>query len=110
MRKVKVQLSSACGRRGSQLGRINTMPYDVTAPIKLTLVRLRWVDGDYDSGGAYWGGICGHIYRAAGHDAKGNRVEIFVRAWSRLGAKEKVQIQLPHVSFIRSRKEKNAAQ
>ena len=84
---------------GSQMGRRDTLPDDRTAPCKLRLVRLRWVDGDYDAGGAYWGNSGGtSTYRALG-DAGEVRAEIFVRASSRDDAKAQVRALLPNVRF-----------
>jgi hypothetical protein len=56
-------------RYGAPMGRQNQMPDPDDAPVKLRLCRARWVDGDYDQGGAYWGGgghgdiYCGYSVR-----------------------------------------------
>lgn len=51
----KLKLKQGCSLIGAQMGRRNELPDDVSAPIKLQMERLRWIDGDYDHGGAYWG-------------------------------------------------------
>ncbi len=94
-------LRSGCSTRGADMGRISILPEDLAAPIRLSLVRLRWVDGDYDPGGAYWGRRPGEwIYRAVGDDAAGV-VEIFARAQSRAEAKGKIRALVPGARFYR---------
>lgn len=97
---------------GAYMGRPDILPDNKAAPVKLRLVRLRWVDGDYDQGAAYWGrcftGLHAHthIYRAVaalpckpehwfGH------IEMFVRARDRNHAKSEVRVQLPKAVFFR---------
>ena len=66
---------------------------------KVSLRRLRWVDGDYDEAGAYWGYCSGTwIYRAIFETADSCE-DIFVRATSREDAKEQVREQLPGARF-----------
>ena len=78
------------------MGRSNTIPTNIKSA-KLYLEKLKWVDGDYDSGGCYWGGGMGdNIYRAYGDD-----IEIFVRAKSRKEAKEEVREDFEGVTFYR---------
>lgn len=88
---------------GSQMGRKNILPDNPTLPIKLRLVRLKWVDGDYDEGGAYWGNSNGtHIYWATGcrvDDAFSS--EVFVRATNRENAKREVKQLIPGAVFYR---------
>jgi len=87
------------------MGRPNTLPADRTESVKLSLRCLRWVDGDYDQGGAYWGqGRLDHptsIYRAAGYTKFGDFVEVFVRAAWYQQAKDRVLEQLPMAHFYR---------
>jgi hypothetical protein len=89
---------------GSQMGRPDSLPPASFAG-RLRLVRLRWFDGDYDEGGAYWGcGKGGHIYRAIAvlpckpDDWDGN-CECFVRAGSRQAAKAAVLAKVPGARF-----------
>lgn len=87
---------------GAQMGRPNRIPSDITTAGKLHLVKLQWVDGDYDEGGAYFGGGMGdNVYWAYGETAT-EQIEVFVRAKSRNQAKEEVKelIKCP-VKFFR---------
>ncbi len=94
---VKLILEKAYSARGSDMGRRDIMPADLRQPIKLQMERLRWVDGDYDQGGAYWGGGNGDdIYCAFTEE-----VRIYVRAVSREHAKAEVRLQLPAARFYR---------
>lgn len=97
--KVRVELGEAHkinNRRGAPMGRSDELPEDVKqdiAVVELTLTRLLWIDGDYDSGGAYWGSgmPCGqqkewdYIYMAQG-EFEDERVRIFTRAKNRADA------------------------
>ncbi len=90
---------------GSAMGRSNSVPSDGdqrSAPCKLRLVRLKWIDGDYDQGGAYWGrsDTADAIYRAIG-DCGDERAEVFTRAKSRAEAKANVRAILSGATFYR---------
>jgi hypothetical protein len=81
--KNKLVLENACSYRGADMGRVNSLPEDLTAPCKLHFTQLKWVDGDYDQGGAYWGRTKGdHIFCAWG-DVGDVSVRIFIRAFRR---------------------------
>jgi hypothetical protein len=82
------------------MGRDDTRHPDPDSPLKFYLVRLKWVDGDYDEGGAYWGYslLTGDIYRAVSTDGK---AEMFVRARSRGTAKAAIREKYPHATFFR---------
>ena len=57
------------------------------------------MDGDYDQGGAYWGGGSGDfIYRAI-RTAAEEDCELFVRARTRTEAKEEVRETIPNARF-----------
>jgi hypothetical protein len=89
---------------GSQMGRRNVLPENKQVKDKIHLTRLKWVDGDYDEGGAYWGNGDGRsrIYCAWGD--LGNEAfstQIFVRAKSRSEAKHLVLEILPNIQFYR---------
>jgi hypothetical protein len=96
-------LRSACSQYGASMGRRDTLPENPAAPVRLSLVRLRWVDGDYDAGGAYWGRVPGTwIFRALGDADDGETVaELYVRASGREEAKEKVRARVPGATFYR---------
>ena len=60
------ELSEVGGSRGAPMGRSDNI-VDTDYPVEFEIERLQWVDGDYDQGGAYWGGGGGeYIYRAEG--------------------------------------------
>ena len=83
------------------MGRRNAIPDDIQTAGKLYLEKLEWVDGDYDQGGAYWGGGMGdNIFRATGESAT-EQIEIFVRAKSRKQAKSEVRSIFPEAKFFR---------
>ena len=100
---VTYPLRRACSQYGASMGRPDTLPDNPAAPVRLSLVRLRWVDGDYDSGGAYWGRVRGTwIFRALGDADDGETVaEVYVRADSRDAAKEKIRRRVPGATFYR---------
>lgn len=84
---------------GSQMGRRNFLPQDLNTPIKLEVQRLKWVDGDYDEGGAYWGGGNGDtIFFFHGEDSE-EQIELYVRAKSMKQATEKMKEILPNATF-----------
>ena len=98
---MKSKLSNVACKYGSPMGRRNSIPDDINTAGKLYLERLKWVDGDYDKGGAYWGqNGCNHVYRASG-ESETEQVEIFVRAITRNEAKELVKEHFPQAKFFR---------
>ena len=102
---MKLNLSKACSSRGADMGRPNRLPSNILAPIKLRMERLKWVDQDYDAGGAYFGGGNGdYIYCAwcvpeTSHPLP--LVQIFVRVKNRRDARVAVRDILPHATFFR---------
>jgi hypothetical protein len=95
----KLILESGSSQRGAQVGRPDVLPTNLNDPIKLRVEKLRWVDGDYDRFGAYWGGGNGtDIYCAWGEEGD-HQVLVFVRAATRVGAKHLVLQKLPKASF-----------
>ncbi len=56
---------------------------------RLSLARVR-LNGDYDNGGAYWGGGGLPLYRVAG-EFEGTEIEFFLRANNRDHAKEQIR-------------------
>lgn len=106
--KYKLELSNGSSARGAQMGRRDQLPYTPLSAVKMHLTKLKWVDGDYDQFGAYWGWSPGNsIYCAESVDShpwKSNwdgsmqeprTVLIFVRASSRAAAKDQVRDRLP---------------
>jgi len=96
---MKLVLEKAYNQYGAFMGRPNSLPDNRNAKARLQLQRLRFVDGDYDVGGAYWGGgSCTYIYCAFG-DIEEVNARVFVRAVSRAEAKQLVRYKLPNVTF-----------
>ena len=94
------ELSKGYTKYGADMGRRNNIT-EPDYPVKFHLVRLRWVDGDYDEGGAYWGGGTGsYIYHAWG-DGKEFEQEMFVRASSRAYARVLVRDKFLSAKFYR---------
>lgn len=100
----RMKLTILSSKYGAPMGRSTRLPVDPSQPIKLRMERLRWVDHDYDQGGAYWGGGMGdHVYWATdtpdGSVFTEKEVDVFVRAKSRSEAKAKIREQLPAARF-----------
>ncbi len=90
---------------GSQMGRRNTLPNDLPDSdrqdtYKLHLVRVPFVDGDYDQGGAYWGSPA-NLYLASESLPSPSGITVYVRASSRHEAKQKVLSLVPTAKFYR---------
>ena len=91
--------------KGAKMGRPDsiTEPIRSLASVKLHMVRLKWVDGDYDQGGAYWGcpGRGMYVYCAWGKWTD-NFVfmQVFVRAIGRKDAKIAVWEKIPLAKFF----------
>lgn len=72
------------------------------AEIRFRLYRMPMVDGDYDTGGAYWGmgPNSAPMWHAYGDGPK-FRDEIFLRAWTREEAKDIVREKFKASRFFR---------
>ena len=85
--------------RGAPMGRSN---WGVTEhrerPMMMYLQRVRFVDGDYDLGGAYWGGGGEPLFCAWAED---DEARVFVRAKDRTAAKLEVKEYFPNAKFFR---------
>jgi hypothetical protein len=99
--KNKLVLENAVSHRGASMGRGNWLPKDLNAEGKIHLTRLKWVDGDYDEGGAYWGNTGKDDVYCAWGDLNEVNALMFVRADSRIAAKAFVMETLPNVRFYR---------
>lgn len=99
----RLTLPNASSRFGAAMGRANQLPADHSSPIKLRMERLKFVDGDYDRWGAYWGHTHGTaIYCAWGQwGIPFQDIRVFVRASNRLAAKSAVTHLLPRATFYR---------
>jgi hypothetical protein len=93
----KEDVSSAYG---APMGRRDTGINDISPGEKLHLQKMRLVDGDYDTGGAYWGNTPGTSMYCA--FCSGLMTMIFIRAKSRDEAKKNVLELLPEgVKFFK---------
>jgi hypothetical protein len=88
---LKRPCHSASSPYGASMGRRNQVQGSAE---RLHLQRVRFIDGDYDSGGAYWGGGRDSLplWCAFSPDSTLNEepIMIFVRARSRNEAKQAV--------------------
>lgn len=87
-------LEKGYSERGADMGRRNQLPADPSQPVKLQLQKLKWVDSDYDQGGAYWGNSGDFIYCAFTEG-----VRVFARAKDRDTAKRLVLEEVPGAEF-----------
>ena len=88
-----------CAKYGAPLGDRGELG-DPDYPYKFYLQRIRMVDGDYDSAGTYWGGGGEPLWGYMGEDDQ-LLVRGFVRASSRVIAKELVLDEYPNATFYR---------
>ena len=89
---------------GSSMGRRDTVSPDRRTIVpKFNMRRLRWVDGDYDEQGAYWGYVPGTAIYWAQADVEGidDIQEKFVRATSREDAKAQIREVFSLAKFYR---------
>lgn len=89
---LKAPCNNASSKYGASMGRINRT---TGKPERLHLQRVQFVDGDYDTGGAYWGGGT-PLWCAFSPDNTENDVsiQVFVRAANRQAAKNEVLKEL----------------
>lgn len=80
-------------RYGAPMGRRDDTQGE---PTNLHLQRIRFVDGDYDEGGAYWGGGGKPLYCAWNEE-----FHVFRRADSRDAAKAAITKEFCDVTFLR---------
>jgi len=84
--------SNVSSKYGAPMGRHSDPMSDLTGKVHLRCVPF--VDGDYDKGGAYWGGGT-PLFCAWGWNADGDQVVCYFRATSRQDA----QIQIVRALF-----------
>jgi hypothetical protein len=97
----KILIPDVNSIRGAPMGRHNLYPLDDRLPIKMRLVKVPFVDGDYDQGGAYWGGGNIPLWIAWGYDTYGNLVRVFVRGVDRPAAKLAVIEEINKAKFYK---------
>ncbi len=97
---LKTAANNGASQYGAQMGRTNHCD---GAPEALHLQKVRFVDGDYDTGGAYWGGGPGSspLWCAfSPADTKNEEpIRIFVRASTRAEAESKVLTEVKEDGF-----------
>ena len=108
-------LPKGYNERGAFMGRVNELPNDTSAPIKLYLRNIL-TDGEYDESGAYWGlglpvywahgktpttEVRGNAKAKSGHEYTwlDNKVDVYVRAHDRNEARRLVKELLPNATF-----------
>ena len=97
---AKLKADNATTRRGAQLGRRDWgLIEHRERPMKMHLQRVKFVDGDYDLGGAYWGGHPSEPLFCAWAEAVDARV--FVRAKDRSHAKREIKKHFVNAKFFR---------
>ena len=85
--------------RGAPMGRENWgLIEHRDRPMMMHLQRVRFIDGDYDLGGAYWGGGGEPLFCAWAEDIE---ARVFVRAKDRNAAKLEVKQYFPNAKFFR---------
>ena len=86
--------------RGAPMGRADWGLIEYRdRPMMMYVQRVRFVDGDYDLGGAYWGGPPSLPLFCAWAEEFDARV--FVRAKDRTEAKHKAKEYFPNAKFFR---------
>ena len=95
------KLRDVSSKYGAPMGRSDNRT-ELEFSVRFHLRRMRWVSGDYDEGGAYWGRSMGaaDMWHAWG-DASEEEQEMFLRAWTREEAKRAIQDRFPNATFYR---------
>ena len=96
---AKLKASNASSVRGAGMGRKNWgLSEHRWCPMMMYLQQVRFVDGGYDLGGAYWGGGGDPLFCAWAED---DEARVFVRAKDRGAAKLEVKRYFPNAKFFR---------
>lgn len=97
---AKLRTSPAYSSRGADMGRRDWgLIEHKNRPMMMHLQLVSFVDGDYDLGGAYWGGYPSEPLFCAWAECVDARV--FVRAKNRTLAKREVKKCFPNAMFFR---------
>jgi len=94
---MNMQLPDVSRHFGAPYGRLGNVT-DTDFAVLFQMVKLAWVDGDYDEGGAYWGrgkDRSEAIYWAKG-DGEEEVQEVFIRAKSQADAQAQLLDQFPN--------------
>lgn len=93
-----LHLKNASSMYGAAMGRPTHHNFGVKLrPISFTVVELAWVDGDYDTGGAYWGHTEGTCIYWVFCEEYG--IELWIRAKNAAGVQAQVKADYPNASF-----------
>jgi len=96
---AKLKADNVSSVRGAPMGRMNWGMNDhYKRPMMMYLQRVRFIDGDYDLGGAYWGGGGDPLFCAWAED---DEARVFVRAKDHNAAKLEVKEYFPNAQFFR---------
>ena len=96
---AKLKASPAYSAHGAPMGRCDWgLAEHREHHMVMNLQRVKFIDGDYDLGGAYWGGGGEPLFCAW---AEGIEARVFVRAKDRRAAKLKVNEHFPNAKFFR---------
>jgi len=98
--EVDCSLGAPMGRSSVELPTPEAILADKKAPPYFVHIgRLAWVDGDYDTGGAYWGYVAGdHIYRCTVSMLMFGEIgDVFLRATSLEDATIQIKERIPGV-------------
>jgi hypothetical protein len=96
-------LPNVSSQYGAPMGRSDT-PGDTSQPVNFTLIQLQWEDGNYDTGGAYWGNNSDHMYQAIAEQGN-DSIELFRRAASFSEAEKQILAAYPLATFDRQEQE-----
>lgn len=93
-------LVSVSSRFGAPMGRRDSIPADASTVRALSLSFVPFVDGDYDQGGAYWGGGASTLplFCAWGETEDGEAVHVFTRAASYASAATFARVAFPNAT------------
>ena len=96
---AKLKASPASSVRGADMGRRDWgLAEHREHHMVMNLQRVKFIDGDYDLGGAYWGGGGEPLFCAW---AEGIEARVFVRAKDRDAAKLKLNEHFLNAKFFR---------
>lgn len=97
---AKLKADNAVTQRGAAMGRAAWgLEEHRNRPIMMYVQRVKFVNGDYDLGGAYWGSSPRDLLFCAW--AEDDEARVFVRAENRNAAKLRVKEHFPNAKFFR---------
>lgn len=96
---AKLKASNVSSVRGAPMGRCDWgLAEHREHHMVMNLQRVKFIDGGYDLGGAYWGGGGEPLFCAWAEDIE---ARVFVRAKDRRAAKRKVNEHFLNAKFFR---------